>query len=93
MANVAEIKVAGTFRDKSYVLFCVEKWKVFSCEGAALEVLMYVCLSVCQQFEIFRFEKVQEGLRRFEKVLEGSRRFQKVPKVSRRVPVAFMELQ
>ena len=28
---------------------------VFSCEGAALEVLMYVCLSLCPQFEILRF--------------------------------------
>ena len=35
-------------------------WAIFSCEGAALEVLMYVCLSVCQQFEIFWFQKVPE---------------------------------
>ena len=28
-------------------------YNIFSCEGAALEVLMYVCPSVCLQVEIF----------------------------------------
>ena len=36
---------------------------IFSCEGAALEVLMYVCPSVRVQFEILRFQKVLEDSR------------------------------
>ena len=61
---------------------------LFSCEGAALEVLMSVCpsvcLSVCPQVEILKvpsFQKVPEGYRMFQKVPEGcrgSRRLQKV---------------
>ena len=52
---------------------------IFSCEGAALEVLMSVCLSVRGQVEIFRFQKVSEVSRRFQNVpyvLECSRIFQ-----------------
>ena len=48
---------------------------LFSCEGAALEVLMYVRPSVRNQVEILKvqsFQKVQEGSRRFKKVPEGS---------------------
>ena len=40
---------------------------IFSCEGAALEVLMSVCPCVIN----FKFK----ASRRFQKVLEGSRRF------------------
>ena len=43
--------------------------RIFSCEGAALEVLMYVCPSVCNQFEILKvpsFQKVQESSRRLQ---------------------------
>ena len=49
---------------------------IFSCEGAALEVLMSVCLSVCPgQVEILACIKGPEGSRGFQKVLEGSRKF------------------
>ena len=34
---------------------------LFSCKGAAPEVLMCVCPSVCLQVEIFKFMKVPEG--------------------------------
>ena len=55
------------------------KMSIFSCEGAALEVLMSVCLSVRPQVEILKFQKVPEGSRRFQKVPECSRMFQNVP--------------
>ena len=74
-------------------------WKgvrFFSCKGAPLEVLMYVCLSVCVQFEIldlYMFQNVPECSRMFYKcsrmlqnIPEGSRKFQKVI-------VACMQLQ
>ena len=45
---------------------------IFSCEGAALEVLMSVCLSVCLcvrgQVENLRFQKAPKGSYRFIKV-------------------------
>ena len=47
---------------------------IFSCEGAALEVLMSVCVSMCVQFEILAFlwllkvTKVQEGSWKIGKV-------------------------
>ena len=47
---------------------------LFSCEGAALEVLMSVYLSVrlsVVNVEIIRFQKVPVGSRRFQKVPEG----------------------
>ena len=34
---------------------------IFSCEGAALEVLIYVCLYVCHQVENIKLLKVPEG--------------------------------
>ena len=59
-------------------------WKepscLFSCEGAALEVLMSVCVSVCGQVK--RFLKVPEGTRRYQKVPEGSWMILKVPEGS-----------
>ena len=82
---------------------------VFSCEGAALEVLMYVCLSVCLsvtgQVEILKvssFQKVPEGYRMFQRVTECSKMFQNIPECSRifqnsrifqKVTVACMQLQ
>ena len=41
---------------------------LFSCEGAALEVLMYVCPLMCHQNEIQVCIKVPEGSGRFLKV-------------------------
>ena len=45
---------------------------IFSCEDAAQQVLMSVCLSVCGHFEIPCCQKVLEGLKKFQKVPEGS---------------------
>ena len=59
---------------------------IFSCKGAALEVLMSVCLSV-RKLEFpssRRFQKVPEGSRRFQKLPEASRSFQKHPEGSRK---------
>ena len=57
-----------------YLLFIpfIFSFPIFSCEGAALEVLMYVCPSVCLQVENFKFMKVPVGSRKVLKVPEGS---------------------
>ena len=75
------------------------KWHlIFSCEGAALEVLMYVRLSVCplpdkpEILKVPSFQKVPE----YSRILECFRRFQKVPEgysSLHAVTIACMQLQ
>ena len=57
---------------------------LFSCEGAALEVLMSVCVWSSWNFQ------VPEGPWRFQRVPEGPRRFLKVPECPWRLKVQGM---
>ena len=57
---------------------------LFSCEGAALEVLMSVCPSVVNVEGSRKFQKAPKVYRMLQKVTEGPRKFQKVAKGPRR---------